>query len=187
MISVSGVIQVVTRQVLSLVLLLTQAATTFAGPVFMLCISPKGHVCLDAPWTDCTCCLDDCLPNQGDPCGGETGDEAGESAHGCACHCVGEGPALASMPTAPSEADSAVTQGQPCRCKHVPLIVAQGDQQAGVARAYGQVEYDFTQAHLATATSQFACFTRSRHIVALLPLPPPSGHLLAISCTILRC
>jgi hypothetical protein len=179
----------VARQTLSLVLLLAQVATTVAGPAFTLCISPKGHVCIDAPWTACTCCQDESDPDQDDQCRGEVGgdDKVCKSEKRCSCRCGHDDPPPAATPTAPSDPDSVIAHGQPCRCKHIPLIVVQDGQQPAVERTPVDDRHSFDHLMPAPVTSFFGGFSTARDAVALLPLPPPSGHLLAISCIVLRC
>lgn len=181
----------VASQTLSLVLLLTQAATTFAGPAFTLCISPKGRVCIDAPWTKCTCCQDDGVPDQD----GLTqcvvdGDEEKvcQSENRCSCRRGHDDPPPSAITQArPAERDAVLARGQPCRCKHIPLIVAQDGQQPPVERPTVNDRHAFDHFMPVPVASLFGGFSSSRDAVALLPQPPPSGHLLAISCTVLRC
>ncbi|MCE9561331.1 MAG: hypothetical protein K8U57_04695 [Planctomycetes bacterium] len=180
-----------TRRILSLVLLLTQAATTFAGPAFTLCVSPKGHTCIDAPWTVCDCCQDDGVPDhQGGPTRGVADDnkKVCESEKRCSCRCGHD----STLPTAitqdrPADPDSVISHGQPCRCKHIPLIVAQDGQQPTVERTSVDDRHSFDHLMSAPVASPFGGFSPMRHAVALLPQPPPSGHLHVISCTVLRC
>lgn len=178
----------VVRQTLSLVLLLTQAATTVAGPAFTLCISPTGRECIDTPWTTCTCCRDDGTPAPANlPPDAAGDDKLCRSEERCSCH-GGRGEASAATPpSAPSDPDSATWNGHPCRCKHIPLMVAGEGQQASAERISVADRNALDQFLPAPVTSPFGGFSPSRHAVALLPLPPPSGHLLAISCTVLRC
>lgn len=181
----------VARQTLSLVLLLTQVATTVAGPAFTLCISPKGHVCIDAPWTACTCCQDDGVP---DPDGRTEGVVDGDdwkvcrSEKLCSCHRGHDDPPpTATAQARPADPDAVTAHAKPCRCKHIPLIVVQGGQQPAVERTPVDDRHSFDHLMPAPVTSFFGGFSTARDAVALLPLPPPSGHLLAISCTVLRC
>jgi hypothetical protein len=179
-----------TKRGLSLVLLLTHAATTVAGTAFTLCISPKGRVCIDAPWTTCTCCKDDGVLDQdghtqavGD--GHEEKEKICQSDKPCSCH---NNPSPNPTPrTRPADPDAEIAHSQPCRCKHIPLIVAQDAQQSAVERTSVDDRHSFDHLMPAPVTPFFGGFPTARDAVALLPLPPPSGHLLAISCTVLRC
>lgn len=178
-------------RVLSLVLLLTQAATTVAGPAFTLCISPKGRVCIDAPWTTCTCCQDDCVPDQVGQTQAETaGDDEKvcKSETRCSCRCGHDEPPSATTTKVPhADTDALVAHGQPCRCKHIPLVIAQDGQQPAVERTSVDDRHSFDHLMPAPPPPFFGGFSTARDAVALLPQPPPSGHLLAISCTVLRC
>lgn len=184
-----------TRRILSLVLLLTQAATTFAGPAFTLCVSPKGHTCIDAPWTVCDCCQYDGGPDhqpdhQDDPTRGVADDnkKVCESEKRGSCRCGHDESLTAAITTDPMAAPfSAISHGQPCRCKHIPLIVAQVGQQPAVEPISVGDRHAHDQFLTAPVASLFGGFLPSRDAVAILPQPPPSGHLLAISCTVLRC
>lgn len=180
----------VTRKVLSLVLLLMQAATTVVDPAFTLCISPKGHVCVDAPWTTCTCCQDDDVPDQVGQPGvvvAEEDEKACQSEKRCSCRSGHDDP----LPTAITQAHSAdtavIAHAQPCRCKHIPLVVAQDNQQPTVERVTLDDRHTHDQFLTAPVAPFFGGFSTARDAVALLPQPPPSGHLLVISCTVLRC
>lgn len=179
------------KHTLSLVLLLTQAATTVAAPAFTLCISPKGRVCIDAPWTNCTCCHDDCVPEQdGQILGVVDGDDERvcQSDQRCSCRCGHDGPPpTATTQVRPADPDAVSAHGQPCRCKHIPLIVAQDGQRPAVERTSVDDRHSFDHLMIAPVASLFGGFSSSRDAVALLPQPPPSGHLLVISCTVLRC
>lgn len=180
-----------TRRILSLVLLLTQAATTVAGPAFTLCISPKGHTCIDAPWTVCNCCQDDGVPDQDGPAPGVVdGDDKKvcEAEKRCSCRRGHDDPPAAAITNDPIAAPvSVISHGQPCRCKHIPLIVAQDSQSPAVERTPVDDRHALDHLIPAPVTSFFGGFSTERDAVALLPQPPPSGHLLAISCTVLRC
>ncbi|MEO2090916.1 MAG: hypothetical protein ABGY75_15660, partial [Gemmataceae bacterium] len=87
----------------------------------------------------------------------------------------------------PADSDAVIAHGQPCRCKHIPLIVAQDGQKPSVERATVDDRHAHDQFLSAPVGSHFGGFASARDAVALLPQPPPSGHLLAISCTVLRC
>lgn len=180
-----------TRRILSLMLLLTQATATIAGPAFTLCISPKGRVCIDAFWTTCTCCQDYGVPDPGvQPRGAVDGGERQgcESETRCSCRRASDDPShAASAQAPPADSDPVIAHEQPCRCKHIPLVVAQDGSQPAVERTSVDDRHVLDQLLPDAAASVFGGFTPSRHAVALLPLPPPSGHLLAISCTVLRC
>ncbi len=178
----------VVRQTVSLVLLLTQVAATVAGTAFTLCVSPKGRVCIEAPWTTCTCCQDERVADQDDPCRGDAGgdDKVCESEHLCSCRCDRDDRPPAATYAVPTDPDSIISHGQPCRCKRIPLIVAK-DVQPTVERATAADRHALDQLVPAPAFSQFFCFSQSQRAVTLLSLPPPSGHLLAISCAVLRC
>lgn len=178
----------VVRQTLSLMLLLTQAVTTVTGSAFTLCISPMGRECIDSPWTTCTCCRDDGLPDPQYPLPGVAGDEKlCRAEQRCSCH-IGHGEVSADTPTsAPLAPDAATWNGHPCRCKHIPLIAAGESQQPSAERIPVADRHVLDQFLSAPVTSPLGGFSASRHAIGLLPLPPPSGHLLAISCTVLRC
>lgn len=179
----------VARLTLSLVLLLTQVATTFAGPAFTLCISPKGHECIEAPWMTCTCCQDNDGPSQDSQTSPVDGDDKKicQTEARCSCQNDDGNPLPPVLATAPAASAFPTWQGQPCRCKHVPLVNAQDSQQPVVKRITVDDRQVLDHLLFATATSQLFCFSPLRHAVVLLPIPPPSGHLLAISCTVLRC
>ncbi|MBY0457796.1 MAG: hypothetical protein K2V38_10695 [Gemmataceae bacterium] len=171
-------------------LLLTQAATTVAGPAFTLCISPKGRVCIDAPWTTCTCCQDDGVPDQDGQLRAavtvQEEDKACQSERGCSCRCGHDNPP-ATAQAHPADTDALIAHGQPCRCKHIPLMVAHDAQQPAVERTSVDDRHSFDHLIPAPATPFFGGFSSLRDAVSLLPQPPPSGHLLVISCTVLRC
>ncbi|MBA4189375.1 MAG: hypothetical protein C0467_15370 [Planctomycetaceae bacterium] len=179
-----------TRRILSLLLLLTQAATTFAGPAFTICISPKGHTCIDAPWTVCNCCQDDGGPDHRDgPTWGVVDDDdkkVCESEKRCSCRCGHDEP-TAAITTDPIAAPVSVISPGQCLCKHIPLIVAQDGQYPAVERTSVDDRHSFDHLMPAPVASPSGGFSPSRHAVALLPQPPPSGHLHVISCTVLRC
>lgn len=183
--------QSVARQTLSLVLLLTQAATTFAGPAFTLCISPKGRVCIDAPWMACTCCQDDGVPDQhGQPQRVVDGDEENvcHSEKRCSCRCGHDDPPpTATTQARPADPAAMIACGHPCGCKHIPLMVAQDAQQPPIERTSVDDRHALDHFMPGPVASHFGAFSSSRDAVALLPQPPPSSHLLAISCTVLRC
>lgn len=172
-------------------LLLTQTSTTVAGPAFTFCISPKGHTCIDAPWTTCTCCQDDGIPHQdGLTAGVVDGDEKKlcESEKWCSCRRSNDVPShVAPNQAPPADSDPVIAQGQACRCKHIPLLIAQDGQQPAVERTPVDDRHALDNLMPVAATAFFGGFATARDAVALLPQPPPSGHLLAISCTVLRC
>lgn len=173
-------------------LLLTQAATVVAGPAFTLCISPKGRVCIDAPWTTCTCCEDDDV--RGQDCQQQGVVAAQEEANvcqsekRCSCRCGhDEPPSTATTQARPADTAAMIAHGQPCRCKHIPLMIAQDSQQPAVERTSVDDRHSFDHLMPVPVASFFGGFPTARAAVALLPQPPPSGHLLAIACTVLRC
>jgi hypothetical protein len=178
----------VVRQTLSLVLLLTQAVTTVTGSAFTLCISPMGRECIDTPWSICTCCRDDGTFDPANQPPSSAGDEKlCRAEQRCSCHLGHDEVAVATPTSAPSSPDSASWNGHPCRCKHIPLITAGEGQQASAERISVADRHVLDQFVSDPVTSPLAGFSPSRHAVTLLPLPSPSGHLLAISCTVLRC
>ena len=172
-------------------LLLTQAATTVAGPAFTLCISPKGRVCIDAPWTNCTCCQDDGVPDQDGQLQVVVGDDdekVCQSEKRCSCRCGHDDPPpTVTTQARPTDPDSVIAHTQPCRCKHIPLVVAHDGQPPVVERTPVDDRHSFDHLMPAPVTSLFGGFSTARDALALLPQPPPSGHLLVISCTVLRC
>lgn len=174
------------QRVLFLVLLLTQVATTFAGPEFTLCISPKGCVCIDSVWDSCTCCQDDCYADQTCQTPGAD-DKANLTEQQCSCRCGyndSSSAALTATSTYPASLD---WNGQPCRCQHIPLLVTLDGQQPVIERVTldGRQFLDSFVPIPSTSIVLFSATSRSTD--AILPIPPPSGHLLAISCTIFRC
>jgi len=177
----------VPRLALSLVLLLAQAATTIAAPACTLCISPNGQVCIDAPWADCTCCSAGCSPPRDNSPGVVSGDDeiACQTEHSCVCQCGHDNHALAALAAASGDSDSEAWQQPLCQCLHIPLIVAQDSQPASERST---VEDRLVKVSLPLPmAAAFACFFPVQHVAAPLPLPPPSGHLLTIACTVLRC
>lgn len=168
-----------------------QAATTVAGPALTLCISPKGRVCIDAPWTTCTCCQDDDVSDQHgqiQPVVDGDDNKVCQSEKRCSCRGGHDDPAAAPTTQVRSaDPDTVMAHTRPCRCKHIPLMVAQDGQQPVVERTSVDDRHTFDHLLPAPVTSLFGGFASSRDAVALLPQPPPSGHLLAISCTVLRC
>lgn len=178
------------RRVLSLLLVLTQAATMFAGPAFTLCISPKGHVCIDALWADCTCCQDESDPVPDTQIRGSVDDSVMVcgSEKRCSCHCGRDDPPPSTtLKAAAADPVAAIWHGKPCRCEHIPLLVAPDGQQPVVERTAGHDLHGFDQLLFTPTISQFGGFSPSRNGVALHPIPPPFGHLRIISCTVLRC
>lgn len=178
------------KRTLSLVLLVTQAATSVAGPTFTLCISPKGHVCVDAFWTTCTCCQDyEVLDRNGQIQGVVDGDDEKvcQSEKRCSCRCDHDDPPPnVTTQVRPTDLDFVSAHTHPCRCKHIPLVV-HDIQQPAVERTSVDDRHSFDHLIPAPVTPFFGGFSTARDAVALLPQPPPSGHLLAISCTVLRC
>ena len=179
--------KVLMRRVLSLVLLLTQAATTFATPAFSLCISPTGHVCIDTPWNECTCCQDE---EDDEPVRSSTEvapsrqviDE--EDSDCCrSSHCESKLPPGAGLPSG----DPPTTwKGKPCRCTHIPLVVVQDADQVSTARAVAVDRSPLSDGIMPADCGpvfriEATCVPFSR-----LPHPPPS-HLQAVACTVLRC
>ena len=174
--------KVLTQRVLSLVLLLTQAAT-FASPAFYVCISPKGSVCIKSILAECTCCLEEESADRGVVAPRQEG--CADGADGCPCgHCQSE--TSAASPAMPGENPPGHWQGKPCGCTHIPLAVVQ--EASDVAS---------TRATVVDPTPPLADFVPADYrrpfgyegnSLRIDPLPhPPPSHLLSIACAVLRC
>jgi len=161
------------RRVLILVLLATQVATTLATPALVICISPKGHVCIETIWNDCQCCEEEDCHH---PCLSQSDEE-----EGCEC-CAAEHAAV----PATSEFGMPMWNGKPCPCQHIPLVVEQPSRVTLTDRSLmvSRLVLDWfpaLQASVANPLLAFNSLTYSAHH------PPPAGHLLLLSCIVLRC
>lgn len=189
----------VVRRVLTLFVLASQVAATFAAPAISVCISPKGHICLDTIWNDCTCCQEeDCQEGctccnastaSGAPSGAANEDE--DCQDGCACTGQHEGrspPTAAVAALAVQAPDSPTWNGKPCRCKHIPLAVEQPSRVPQVVDrplVESRLLLDWCSGLNAVVVNPVAPFDP---LTNLSHHPPPlPGHLLSLSCVVLRC